>query len=281
MSRDLQADDGEVGDGGDRDTVGGSESRRQRVGGVSLEAPEYVPISYLNALVYCPRRFFYEYAQGEMLVNEHVLQGRIHHKVSDAGGTRVSDSAFVMRRVYVFSDRLGISGVIDVVEAPLTAEREPGTVPTGDNEQEASGRAGETRARATVGSAREAETPGILNLYPIEYKKGSARGGGLNDSVQLCAQGLCLEERLGRELAGGYVFSFGTMHRTWIPFTRELRTQTEAVIVQAFALLRAGELPPPLPAEQDRKCRACSLEPLCLPREVRALSASAAPGSSR
>ena len=33
------------------------------------EAPEYIPISYLNAYAYCPRRFYYEFTLGEMLVN--------------------------------------------------------------------------------------------------------------------------------------------------------------------------------------------------------------------
>lgn len=237
-----------------------------RASATSLEAPEYLPISYLNALVYCPRRFFYEYAQGEMLINEHVLQGRIHHQRSDAGGARISEGVFIMRRVYVYSDRLRLSGLIDVVEAPLASSSET----SGDHEQAAREGAG-SEPTAEAPDMEMAAAPGERSLYPVEYKKGSARGGGLNDHVQLCAQGLCLEERLGRELAGGYVFSFGTMHRTWIPFTRELRAQTGAIIERAFALLRAGVLPPPLPAEQDRKCRACSLEPLCLPREVRAL----------
>ena len=62
------------------------------------------------------------------------------------------------------------------------------------------------------------------------------------------------------------------MHRTWVAFTPELRALTEETIAWAFALLREGRLPPPLPAEQDRKCRACSLEPLCMPGEVRALT---------
>lgn len=238
-----------------------AESRDQE-GALSLEAPEHLPISYLNALVYCPRRFFYEYAQGEMLVNEHVLQGRIHHKTADAGGARITDGALVMRRVYAYSDRLRIAGLIDVVEAPLAPEDPL------DEQFQPAGATGE------VDNAEHAGAVEDHSLYPVEYKKGSARGGGLNDHVQVCAQGMCLEERLGRKLGGGYVFSFGTMRRTWIPFTSKLRAQTEAVIAQAFELLRAGMLPPPLPAEQDRKCRACSLEPLCLPREVRALSAA-------
>ncbi len=33
---------------------------------------ETIPISSLNALEYCPRSFYYQVVQGEMLVNEFV-----------------------------------------------------------------------------------------------------------------------------------------------------------------------------------------------------------------
>lgn len=230
------------------DVTGAGTTARGRRADDGLEAPEHLPISFLNALEYCPRRFYYEYAWGEMLTNEHVEAGRLRHQVADSGGTRVLDGAIKMRSVYVFSDRLRIAGIVNVVEAPLA----------------------EAEANPEVESLGEALS-GAGVVYPVEYKKGSARGGGQNDHVQLCAQGLCLEERLGQPVAGGYLFSFQTQRRTWIPFTDELRTRTEEAIQRAYALLRAGVLPPPLPAVQERKCAACSLEPLCLPREVRAL----------
>jgi CRISPR-associated exonuclease Cas4 len=232
-------------------------------GASRLETPEYLPISFLNALVYCRRRFYYEYAWGEMLVNDHVLEGLVRHSVADAGGREVRDDTLKLRRVYVYSERLRVAGFIDVVEGLLAADdaaappAPAGVAEAGGAEQPCAMQAGQLST--------------IVSLYPIEYKKGSARGGGLHDHVQLCAQGLCLEERTGLPVAGGYVFSFGSMHRTWIDFTPVLRAQTEQAVALAFDLLRTGQLPPP-PAGEDRKCRECSLEPLCLPREVRALS---------
>lgn len=225
--------------------------------------PEYLPISLLNALVYCPRRFYYEYAWGEMLVNDHVLEGQVRHAVADAGGMETRDDMLKLRRVYVYSERLRVAGFIDVVEGLLAADEESTQLaqsPTGQGE---ASRAAQ-QLQAEPGST-------IASLYPVEYKKGSARGGGLHDHVQLCAQGLCLEERTGFSISGGYVFSFGSRHRTWIDFTPALRAQTEQAIALAFDLLRAGRLPLPLPAGEDHKCRECSLEPMCLPREVRAL----------
>ena len=35
--------------------------------------PDYIPLAMINALAYCPRRFSYEFVQGEMLLNEHVV----------------------------------------------------------------------------------------------------------------------------------------------------------------------------------------------------------------
>jgi len=118
-------------------------------------------------------------------------------------------------------------------------------------------------------------------LVPIEYKKGKM-GEWLNDHVQLCAQALCLEEMLKCRIPLGYIFYFGSARREEVVFTEELRRHTEETIRLAFTLLEKGVLPPPLVGKQTRrtatalpvlhpKCRDCSLEPLCLPREVLAL----------
>ena len=187
---------------------------------------EYLPISMLNAFEYCPRRFYYEYVLGEMLVNEHVLEGQLRHERVDGGGSTQETDAYRHRSVRVYSDCLGLVGVVDIVD-----EGPEGTT-------------------------------------PVEYKKG--RGGQwLNDHVQLCAAALCLEERLGQPIGHGYVFYFGPRRRIEVTFDDRLRALTEAAIRAARALVRSGRLPPPL--VDPRRCRDCSLEPLCLPREVRQL----------
>jgi CRISPR-associated exonuclease Cas4 len=194
-------------------------------------------ISYLNALEYCPRRFYYECALGEFLDNAHVIEGTMRHARTDEGRTTTEDGITTLRRVWVWSDRLRLSGFADVVE-------------------EDDGR-----------------------LTPIEYKKGKM-GEWLNDHVQLCAQALCLEEMLNCRIPHGYIFYFGTARREEVMFTKALQQHTEETIQLAFILLEHGKLPPPLIGKQvgrtplpalHPKCRDCSLEPLCLPREVLAL----------
>src|SRR5437762_3030440 len=73
-------------------------------------------ISYLNALEYCPRRFYYECALSEFIENAHVVEGTLRHTRSDSGRTTTEDGITTLRRVWVWSDRLRLSGFADVVE---------------------------------------------------------------------------------------------------------------------------------------------------------------------
>jgi CRISPR-associated exonuclease Cas4 len=109
-------------------------------------------------------------------------------------------------------------------------------------------------------------------VHPVEYKHGRT-GKWLNDHIQLCAQALCLEEGLGQTVPYGFIFYWGSRRRQRVEFTLELRRKTEAAVALAFALLEAGQLPPPL--TNWSKCRDCSLEPICLPREVLQLTPTA------
>lgn len=102
-------------------------------------------------------------------------------------------------------------------------------------------------------------------LIPLEYKNGRM-GKWINDQVQLCAQALCLEERTRHNIAHGEIFYWGSRRREIIDLTEELRRLTAKTVEQAFALLSMGKLPSPI--DNAAKCRDCSLEPICLPRET-------------
>lgn len=192
-----------------------------------MELPDFLPISYLNQLEYCPRRFWYMYVQGEMEVNAAVLEGALRHERVDTPGAGTGEQGqHVQRRLYVYSERLRIAGFCDLVE-------------------ESGGR-----------------------LTPVETKRGKL-GKWLNDHVQLCAQALCLEERTGQPVTEGMIFYWRSRRRARVAITPELRAYTEATIQRAFDLLAAGQLPPPTPVRA--RCHDCSLEPICLPREVEML----------
>ena len=82
-----------------------------------MELPDYLPISFLNQLEYCPRRFWYMYVQGEMEINAPVLEGTIRHERVDTPGEGTGEQGqHVERRLYVYSDRLRLAGFCDLVE---------------------------------------------------------------------------------------------------------------------------------------------------------------------
>ena len=78
---------------------------------------DYFPLSYLNHLAYCPRRFWYMYVQGELAVNAPMLEGSLLHERADRTGYETDDRGrLVQRRVWVWSERLQIAGFADFVE---------------------------------------------------------------------------------------------------------------------------------------------------------------------
>jgi CRISPR-associated exonuclease Cas4 len=204
---------------------------------------EYLPISMLNQLEYCERRFYLMHVMGEMEVNAHVLEGTFRHENAHTAGRERAAEAVLHRKIYVWSDELRIAGFTDVVEENLT----PGPSPRFDY----------------AGAPLSAKERG--GLVPIEYKKGRM-GKWLNDHIQLCAQALCLAEQTGGVVPQGYIFYFGSRRREEVEFTPELRQRTVASIRRAHEIVEAHRLPDPL--ENYNKCRDCSLEPVCLPREV-------------
>lgn len=193
--------------------------------------PDSIPISALNALEYCPRRFYYQFVQGDTLVNEYVLEGTLaHQRVHQATTRTTGEGEIQTTHLYLFSERLHISGFADVTEGQ----------------------------------------DGLL--IPVEYKHGAQgkHGGWLNDAVQLCAQALCLEERLegnGR-IPHGFIFYIASRRRVQVQFADELRQRTLAAIAHAFQVAMLETPPPPLSGEDTVRCPGCSLLPLCLPDEV-------------
>lgn len=101
-------------------------------------------------------------------------------------------------------------------------------------------------------------------LTPVEYKKGKAKPGNW-DKVQLCAQGLCLEEMMNTAVPSGYLWYWETRGREEVAFDEALRAQTLNVIEQVRALFATKTLPLPV---YEKRCKACSLIDICNPKTV-------------
>lgn len=100
--------------------------------------------------------------------------------------------------------------------------------------------------------------------YPVEFKK-AGMGNWLNDQVQLCLQGMLLEEKTGISIPHGYIFYIGSKRRRKVPFDAELRETTRRYLEEARALLASRKIPKPV---HDNRCNGCSMRPVCLPDEV-------------
>jgi CRISPR-associated exonuclease Cas4 len=81
-----------------------------------MNLENYLPLAYLNAWEYCPRRFYFEYVLGEMEDNEHIILGRHVHRNIDQEMTIQEGKTTIHQQQWVWSDRLLVSGVIDAVE---------------------------------------------------------------------------------------------------------------------------------------------------------------------
>jgi CRISPR-associated exonuclease Cas4 len=187
------------------------------------EVSDYLPLSFLNQFVYCPRRFWLMYVQKEWEVNAAVLEGTLRHQHAHQTGTQTDEHGRTLRSLYLWNDKLQIAGFADFIQ-----ERE-----------------------------------GLL--IPLEHKRGRM-GKWLNDHVQVCAQALCLEERLGLEVPYGEIFYWANRRREQVVLDDALRAATCDVIQRIHGLLEAGRLPAPI--DHSAKCLDCSLEPVCLPRET-------------
>lgn len=188
-----------------------------------MEIPDYLPLSLLNQFVYCPRRFWLMYVQGEMEINAPLLEGQIRHEIAHKAGTQTDERGRAMRSIHLWSDTHRIVGIADFVE----------------------------------------ERGGVL--VPVEHKRGRM-GMWLNDHVQVCAQAICLEERMNLTIPHGEIFYWGSRRREKVVLGDALRARTIETIRAVFALLAEGKLPAPI--DHPGKCRDCSLEPICMPRET-------------
>jgi CRISPR-associated protein Cas4 len=111
---------------------------------------------------------------------------------------------------------------------------------------------------------------------PVDYKRGKrphvARGAYEPERVQLCVQGLLLEEA-GYVVTHGILYFAGSRERVRVEFDSELRQSTLEAIASLRGLRETDVAPPPL--VDSPKCPRCSLVGICLPDEVSVLQGEA------
>jgi CRISPR-associated exonuclease Cas4 len=107
--------------------------------------------------------------------------------------------------------------------------------------------------------------------YPVEYKSGP-RKVRVADSIQLCAQALCLAEMLDRPVPAGAIFHHASRRRREVRFDDNLRSLTLQAVEGTRSLLSNPRLPLPV---ADRRCTDCSLIDACLPHAIQGFGQAA------
>ena len=204
---------------------------------------ELLMLSGLQHFAYCRRQWALIHVEQQWQENLHTAEGQVfHQRAHDEKQTEVRGNTVIVRGMRVQSERLGVSGICDVVEF----------------------------RRAPEGIAL-AGREGRFSAYPIEYKKGAPKEHQA-DELQLCAQAMCLEEMLVCDIGEGSLFYGETRRRTRVTFTPELRAQVEQMLEEMHGYDARGYTPR---VRRHKGCAACSLREICLPGMEKMPAASA------
>lgn len=204
---------------------------------------EFLRLSGLQHFAFCRRQWALIHIENQWAENFRTIDGAILHE--NAHDTQFQESRgdrFITRGVSVFSGELGISGQCDVLEYH----------------------------RGTVGIPLAGKT-GLWQPYPVEYKQGSPRED-TGDSLQMCAQAMCLESMLYCDIPEGALYYGEIRRRVKVAFTPELRDQVRSILAEMHELYRRGYTPK---VKLSKSCNACSLKELCLPRLMKSRSVNA------
>lgn len=201
---------------------------------------DYLLLSGIQHFAFCRRQWAIIHIEQQWAENYRTTAGELmHKKAHDEGSFEKRGDLLVIRGMRISSRELGLSGQCDVVEF----HRADGGV-------ELFGYEGKWRPT------------------PIEYKHGAPKENNA-DELQLCAQAICLEEMFQTDLRDGYLYYGENRRRSHVEFTDALRGEVRRAAMEMHDLFQKGRTPSVKPA---KKCKACSLEDLCVPKLQKTMS---------
>lgn len=166
---------------------------------------DFVAISALQHLAFCPRQFALIHVEQAWEENRFTAEGRILHERVDSGLSEQRRGTRSERGVMLESPQHRLRGKMDLLE-----------IESGDPPR----------------------------YFPVEYKRGKPKVEDW-DRIQLCAQALCLEEMRQCSITEGALWYWETRRRERIPITPELREVTIVSINEAHLILNSGRTPHP------------------------------------
>ncbi len=186
---------------------------------------DLVMISALQHLLFCPRQCALIHIEQQWTENKFTAEGKILHERVHSTGSESRRKIRIEFDLPIRSLLLGLIGRADIVEFHLQED-------------------------------------GVWQPFPVEYKRGRPKKDD-SDRVQLCAQALCLEEMLNRQVTEGALYYGQKKRRQNILFDAELRQVTVDTADKLHTLLNSNRTPPP---KYAKKCESCSFISQCLPK---------------
>lgn len=203
---------------------------------------EYLMLSGIQHFTFCRRQWALIHVEQQWVDNYRTSAGEIfHQRVHNEELMERRGTIITARGLKISSSLLGVSGQCDVVEFHQTEQ-------------------GINLAKYT----------GQWKVLPIEYKRGLPKDGH-EDELQLCAQAMCLEEMFITEISEGFLFYGENHRRKEVTFSTELRNLVIQYCQEMHQYFKRGYTPQ---VKTSAKCRACSLNDICLPKLQKAPNVS-------
>lgn len=198
-----------------------------------MDEREYLPLSWLSQMAYCPRRAGLLLNERLWAENSDTAKGRAEHTRVHTQRVEKRGNTVKLYEFTVFSDRLSLLGKCDCVEA-----------------------------KRDDSGCRIPAVDFPVRLYPVEYKHGSVREEA-EYQIQLCAQAMCMEEMFHTSIPVGALYFISSHRRLEVSLDAPLRARTEALAKELHRIRDELSVPP---ADYSAKCRRCSLNELCMPK---------------
>lgn len=195
---------------------------------------DYLMLSGIQHFYFCKRQWALIHIEQLWNDNDRTIMGNILHERADKPFIKENrKDFFITRAVPVSSKKLGLSGILDVVEFEKNDDG------------------------ISISNKKGKWLPKV-----IEYKKGKPKKDD-RDIVQLVAQCMCLEEKYDLTINVGYLYYFDVNKRLKIEISTELRELVCRLSAEMHFIYEQCYTPK---AEIHKNCRLCSLVDICLPR---------------
>ena len=195
---------------------------------------EFLMLSGIQHFQFCKRQWALIHIAQEWAENEATTHGQILHQKADNPYIKEKRKGLLISRaMQVSSKKLGLYGILDVVEF----HKQDGGI--------------------ALKGHRGYWLPTI-----VEYKRGKPKKDE-RDIVQLVAQTICLEETLDCQIDKGYLYYHSVNKKVELEIDQERRQRVYQLAMEMHQLYQKAQIPK---AEYFKNCQLCSLVDICIPR---------------